>query len=84
MTEDKITEILDHKLGIFIEHMNDQFTRVLEAVGDMQEKVDKIPQMQEDVGELKQDMKVVKAAVTDTSRQVNNHEHRITRLEAAA
>jgi hypothetical protein len=43
--------------------------------------------LQRDMTEVKADMKVVKAAVTDLSRQVNNHEGRITgagerRLEA--
>lgn len=37
----------------------------------------------EEFDELKQDVKVIKAAVTDLSRQVNDHEHRIGNLETA-
>src|SRR5947209_2191341 len=36
------------------------------------------------VADLSQDVKVVKATVTDNIRQVNELEHRVTRLEAAA
>jgi hypothetical protein len=35
------------------------------------------------VDELKSDVKVVKAAATDISKQQKDHEHRITRLESA-
>ena len=38
--------------------------------------------IEEDVSELKRDMKVVKAAVTSTNKQVRDHERRITKLEA--
>jgi cell division protein FtsB len=56
---------------------------VLEAVGDMQRQVAVLPAMQQDIAELKQDMKVVKAAVTDLSDQVHDHERRIGDLESA-
>ena len=37
---------------------------------------------EQDVAELKQDMKVVRAATTDTSHQVHDLERRVSRLEA--
>jgi 2-phospho-L-lactate guanylyltransferase (CobY/MobA/RfbA family) len=43
-----------------------------------------VEQLKLGVGELKDDMKVVKAAVTDQSRQLADHEARLTRLENAA
>lgn len=42
-----------------------------------------VTELKQDVAELKSDMKVVKAAVTDQGRQVQDHEIRITRLEVA-
>lgn len=74
----------DNYLGVLLEEIRDQNRAVLEAVGDMQKNVAKIPGIESDIHELKQDMKIVKAAVTDLSHQVNDHEHRITRLEATS
>lgn len=76
--------------GIFLEEMRDSFKVVTEAVTDMQRAVEVLPTVQEDIAGLKDDMKAVKAALTDLSREVrerrveaNDHERRITRLEAA-
>ena len=73
----------DNYVGLLLEQIRDQNKAVLEAVGDMQHKVAVLPAMQQDIAELKQDMKVVKAAVTDLSRQVNDQESRVSRLETA-
>lgn len=73
----------DNYLGVLLEEIRDQNKAVLEAVGDMQKNVAKIPGIEQSVNELKQDMKVVKAAVTDLSHQVTDHERRIGGLEAA-
>lgn len=77
MSKDDIT------IGILVEHMNDQFDRVLEAIGEMKQQVDKLPSMESDIKDLKEDVKVIKAVVIDTSNQVHDHEHRITTLEQA-
>lgn len=69
--------------SILLEEIKSQNKAVLEAVGDMPKVVAKLGHIEEDVKELKQDMKIVKAAVTDLSHQVHDHEHRISRLEAA-
>jgi hypothetical protein len=68
--------------GILLEEIRDQNKAVLEAVGDIQAQVRILPTRAE-FEELRQDVKVIKAAVTDVSHQVTDHEHRITRLEAA-
>ncbi len=73
----------DTYIGALLEEIRDQNKVVLESVGDMQRQVAVLPAMQQDIAELKQDMKVVKAAVTDLSRQVNDHERRIGDLETA-
>jgi hypothetical protein len=73
----------DNSIGVLLEEIRDQNKVVLEAVGDMQEQLKDLAPLKADVAELKSDMKVVKAAVTDQSRQVHDHEQRITRLESA-
>ena len=69
-------------IGVLLEEIRDQNKAVLEAVGDMQKHVSKIPEIESTVTELKGDMKIVKAAVSDTSRQQSEHQRRITQLEA--
>jgi hypothetical protein len=68
-------------LAMLLEQMSGQNKAILEAMGDIQYKVTGLP-TREEFNELKQDVEIIKAAVTDTSRQVHDHERRITRLEA--
>ncbi len=70
-------------IGVLLEEIRVQNKAVLEAVGDMQKHVAKIPYIEETVTGLKEDMKIVKAAITDVSKQQKDHERRITQLEAA-
>jgi len=72
-----------HYFGVLLEQIRDQNKAVLEAVSDMQRNVAELPAMKQDIAELKQDMKIVKAAITDVSHQVQDHERRLTDLEAA-
>lgn len=71
-----------NRFSVLLEEIRDQNKTVLEAVNDMRAELAQMPK-REDFDELKQDVKIIKAAVTDLSRQVNDHEHRISRLEAA-
>jgi hypothetical protein len=73
----------DNYFGIILEEIRDQNKAVLEAVGDIQRNVADLPIIRADIAALKSDMKVVKAVVKDISKHVNNHELRITKLEAA-
>ena len=59
-------------MGLLLEQIRDQNKAVLEAVGDIQRKVADLPTRAE-FNELKQDMKVVKAAVTVTNRDLKEH-----------
>ena len=79
---DSATEI--RHMSVLMEQVLAQNQLILEAVGDMQEKVKLIPAIAEDVAILKADMKTVKAAVTDTNRDLRALEDRVARLEAAA
>ena len=62
----------DNYVGLLLEQIRDQNKAVLEAVGDIQRKVADLPTRAE-FNELKQDMKVVKAAVTATNRELKEH-----------
>jgi hypothetical protein len=77
-----MSDTKDDYIGLLLEEIRDQNKAVLEAVGDMQSKVSNLPTRDEFV-ELKQDVKVIKAAITDLSMQQMDHEHRISRLETA-
>lgn len=68
--------------AILLEEIRDQNKAVLEAVGDMRKELAEVPKRDE-FDELKQDMKVIKAAAVDLSHQVADHERRITDPEAA-
>lgn len=70
-------------IKVLLEEIRDQNKAVIEAVGDMQKHVAKIPYIKETVTELKEDVKIVKVAFTDVSKQQNDHERRITQFEAA-
>jgi len=73
----------DNYVGVLLEQIRDEIKAVHEEVGGMREELANVPK-REEFNELKDDMKVVKAAVTDISHQANDHDHRITRLEAKA
>lgn len=70
----------DDHVGVLLEKIVDQNQAVLEAVSDMQQKINQLP-TRDEFTELKNDVQVIKAAVTDMSQQLNDHEQRITTLE---
>ena len=72
----------DNYTDILLEDINDKFERIVEAVGQLHDKVNQ-KSNQSDIDEIKADLKIVKAAVTDMSRQVNEHEERLHKLKIA-
>ena len=76
--------------GVLLEEMRENFRVVMEAVGDIQRQVYALPEIRQNTRLLMDDVEVVKAAVRSLSNEVNgldgqveHHEHRIRRLEAA-
>lgn len=69
-------------LEVILEDMNGKFDRLIEVTDQIQDELKTKPS-REEFDELKADVKIIKAAVTDHSAQLNNHERRITHLEAA-
>lgn len=61
--------------GIFSEQISGELRAIHEVLGDIQQRVSKLPAMEADIADLKSDMHVVKAAVKDTNREP----HSITR-----
>lgn len=59
-------------LSVLVEQVISQNQGVLEAVGDIQRKVADLPTRAE-FDELKQDVKIIKAAVQDVSRDLAEH-----------
>lgn len=70
--------------GIQDELFADALKGINEQLSSINERIKVLPDMQNDIQELKDDMKVVKAAVTSNSRQLDDYEDRITRLETNA
>lgn len=74
----------DNYTAVLLKEIRDQMKSVLEIVADNQAKVSKLDGIERDVSELKQDMKIVKQAVTDTNKDLKLLERRVTKLEQAA
>ena len=59
-------------LSVLMEQVIDQNKAVLEAVGDIRAKVEDLP-TRDEFNELQRDVKTIKAAVTDLSRDLEKH-----------
>ena len=68
---DEVTKAINH-FSVLMEDQNGKLDAVLEAVGDIQRKVADLPTRAE-FDELKQDVRVIKAAVVDVSRDLAEH-----------
>lgn len=67
---------------VLLEEMNGKFDRLIEVTAQMREEMRQSAR-QEDLEEVKADVKVIKAAVTDLSSQVNKHKVEIRHLKTA-
>jgi hypothetical protein len=68
---DEVTKAINH-FSVLMEDQDGKLDAVLEAVGDIQRKVADLPTRAE-FDELKQDVRVIKAAVVDVSRDLAEH-----------
>lgn len=69
-------------VAILLEEIVSQNKAVLEIVGDMQKSMGVLAK-QSDLEEVKSDVKIVKAAITDTNKDMQHIDRRVTDLEAA-
>ena len=81
--EQRVEHAAERAAGFYYEKTKHDIGLALEAFEAIQMQVDKIPQIEADVSELKSDMKVVKHAVTATNKDLRSHDKRITKLEKA-
>lgn len=70
-----------NKLGVLIEDLQSQIQRLSEALSEVPETV---RQTAADVEVIKTDIGVVKAVVTDQSRELADHEHRLRLIEVSS
>ena len=82
-TDTDIDRVIERIVGFYYEKTKHDIDLVLEAFDAIKVQVDKIPRMEQDLAELKSDVKVIKKVVTDTNKDLRNHNKRITKLEQA-
>lgn len=70
----------DNYTDVLLEEINSKFDRLIEVVGNTNDEL-QTKASAEDVQEVKSDIKVIKAAVIDTSHQVTDLQRRTTLLE---
>ncbi len=68
---------------VILEHFDDKFAQLIESLDIMIENKVR-PIVQEELEPIKQDMKIIKKAVTETTKDVQRLDTRVTTLEAAA
>lgn len=68
--------------GVLLEDMNSKMDAVVEAVGQMQDQIKNLAK-QDDLEEVRSDIKTIKSAVIGQSEQLSDHEQRINALETA-
>lgn len=76
MSDDKYVKLL-------AEELKTQRTQILEALDGLKDVPVKLDQMDERLKNVEHIVKATRAAVTDQSKQLDNHERRLTVLEAA-
>lgn len=66
------------------EQVSGQLKTAQEALDEIKLQVAKIPAIQDDLNELKSDMRAVKQAIKDTNLDLRELEARVSRLETSA
>lgn len=73
----------DEHTNIILEEIRDQNKALVEAVGQMQEKMETLAS-KEDVARLETKVDTIQAAVRDTNKDVAELDQRVTTLEQAS
>jgi archaellum component FlaC len=77
-------EALQRVAALVAEQIASQFKAAVESIEQINLQVAKIPAIQDDLHELKNDMKAVKQAIKDTNTDLRELDNRVTELETAA
>ncbi|HXH26747.1 MAG TPA: hypothetical protein VNG90_02545 [Candidatus Acidoferrum sp.] len=70
-----------HYTDVLLEDMNGKFDAIMEMLIPMREELNEVKKLTAEIPELKTDIKIIKAVLTDSGKQLQDHERRITRLE---
>lgn len=73
--EEKLDTKLDSKLGAFVEHLDDKFDSLTEAVSLMNTNMQGLAR-QSDLDQVKEDVRTIKLAVRDTNQDLRTLESR--------
>ena len=73
----------DERKAVLGEVLADELRTIIEYFKDVPKIKAKVDTLSEDMQVVKSDMKIIKAEITDLGKQVDDHERRITHLEAA-
>ena len=73
----------DERKAVLGNVLMDELKVIREYLQDIPEIKQRVTHIEGDVSKLKEDMQIIKAAVVDQSKQLNDHEHRIGDLETA-
>lgn len=77
-------EALRRVAELVAEQLTSQLKTAAESIDQIKLQVAKIPAIQQDLHELKNDMKAVKQAIKDTNTDLRELDNRVTELETAA
>ncbi len=73
----------DNYIAVVLEEIRSQNKAVLESVGQMKGTISTLV-TKDELAEVRSDVKAIRAALTDTNKDLRDHENRITLLEQAA
>ena len=77
-------DITSDNFGLVLEHIESRLAAILEGQAAMVTVPTRLRIIDDRLANIETDMSAIKAVVTDHSRQLDNHEIRITDIEAAA
>jgi peptidoglycan hydrolase CwlO-like protein len=81
--EFKVSLSEDERKQVLGEVLSDELMAITEYVKEVPYMKKKLDRLDEDIQQVKSDIKVLKVAITDTSREQKKHNSRITNIEAA-
>lgn len=71
------------RFEVLIEDVQGDIKTILEVLIPMKEKVDRIPKIEQDIDDIKADIRTIKFSLKQTNVKVDDHETRIAQLETA-
>lgn len=77
-------EALRRVADLVAEQIVSQFKTAIEAIDQIKRQTSNIPAIQDDIDELKNDMKAVKQAIKDTNLDLRELDGRVGQLETSA